>query len=223
MGKDSLFETLFVMIQTILGPISDEEVFKIISRRLNMSDGLDTLQAAALLEMDEAKEVLERSDRDRVEAQQKEIESDAAAHCSLVAEFRQKKQAHVLALAKKSGKHRSSNTPQQSRPPAKLPQTISQQEAKRPLPPGASVWVSNVHEAWCGHLEPFRRCSTPWSLYNSDQLALQDLLCKLWSQHFVKSGETKALVRFRLRRGGAALVPPDEAGDSGGRPFWALF
>lgn len=172
-----------------------------------MSNGLAALQAAALLEMDEAKEVLERSDRERVEAQQKDIESDAAAHCTFVAEFRQKKQAHLLALAKKSDKQRSKNKQQQSRPSARLPQTISQQEAKRLLPLEASIWVSNVREAWCGHLEPFRRCSTPWSLYNSDQLALQDLLCKLWSQHFVNSAETKASCPFDFAEAVQRLCP----------------
>ncbi len=51
---------------------------------------------------------------------------------------------------------------------------VSQQEAKRYLPPGASIWRANHHGSWQVHLKPHKRHSESWSLHdgNSQQAML---------------------------------------------------
>lgn len=75
-GCDTLCSTLFVMVKHSLG-VEDGEVLQILSKRLNMEDTVDGMHTAALLEMDEAKELLERSDRQRAEQEQRDIMTEA--------------------------------------------------------------------------------------------------------------------------------------------------
>lgn len=122
------------------------------------------MQSAALLDVDEAKEVLDRMDQKQVVAQQREILDAADSHCSFTKEYRARKQ-DLLAMARARSK-----TPA-ARGKAKanaLPRSLSQQEAKRWIPPAlASIRVPNTREPWCGHVPPFRRISTPWANFQT--------------------------------------------------------
>ena len=191
-GCTSLCATLFKMIKAILKLDEEEKVYEILSVRLSFDDS-DNKNTIALLEMDEAKDVLDREDQRQIETEQKDAKKAAVEHCAFAGDFRKRRHQNLLDLAAKAkGKAKAKAN---AKPLAKkvLPLTISQKEAKEYLPPApASIWLSNQREAWCAHIRPYTRISTPFAQYSSSELALWDLLCKAWAQHFARSGMTKA-------------------------------
>ena len=128
---------------------------------------------------------------------------------------------HLLLLAGKKDGKAGPKAKAKAPAPRKLPQTIAQAEAKAWMPPRSAIWVSNVREAWCGHVPPYRRVSTPWSLYGCDQLALKDVLCKMWAQHLNRDGATKDACSFKFDETMAELTntgrqPPVSKASSSG-------
>ena len=62
---------------------------------------------------------------------------------------------------------------------------LSQSDAARHLPPGASIWRGNKRGNWNGHFAPFPRVSAAWSRFgNNSRLALENVLQTLWRQFF---------------------------------------
>ena len=67
-GCDTLCSTLQVLIKHILN-CDDSEMYDVLGKRLRDGDCGDALHTAALLEVDEAKEVLDKGDQAQVEQQ----------------------------------------------------------------------------------------------------------------------------------------------------------
>eukprot|EP00969_Alexandrium_andersonii_P145211 6421438-Alexandrium_andersonii.AAC.1 len=54
-----------------------------------------------------------------------------------------------------------------------LPHHMEQRDAKKFLPPGASIWRSAARGEWNGHLPPNRRVSEPYLKHGSSEQALK--------------------------------------------------
>lgn len=136
--------------------------------------------------------------------------SEVETRANFVQEYRGRKQQHLLAMAKS----RANGARGRAKSVAKktLPTKMKQADAKAWIPPApSSIWASYTRQAWCGHVPPFRRCSTAWALYQDDGLALQDLLCKMWAQHFERSGLGKECCVFDYDEAMARLSSLDKA------------
>ena len=69
-----------------------------------------------------------------------------------------------------------------------FPHHCSQPEAKKMLPPGASIWRALQKGEWCGHFPPYRRVSEPFARNGSSQNALKMCLYRLWRQYLDRWG-----------------------------------
>jgi hypothetical protein len=177
----SLVDLLWCMIHTIL-KCDDQTALDILNRRV--CRGADfSRQSQSLLEVDEAWEVIDPLDTRKVDEAQKEARSAIANHRALRDDFVAKA---VAVKAKEDGKNKKKK--QVVVVKIKLPHHISQPEAKRYVPPGASVWRSLVRSEWCGHLPPAKRCTEPFSRHEGSEGALKALLRRLWAQHLDRTG-----------------------------------
>lgn len=78
-----------------------------------------------------------------------------------------------------------------------FPNLVSQKEAKKYLPPGASIWRGRTKMTWNGHCPPRRRISEPWGA--DEQAALALILRRLWDQYLQLSGKESDECPFDLR------------------------
>lgn len=170
----SLVELCFEMIKTIL-KVGDEEAMTFLSKRYTtneISRGFESI----VFSVEDAYEVLHVDDHKELKNCAGRARTVAEARAAFKADFF-KQAERVRATAK--GKAKAKPKPQ--RP---FPTTLSQQEAKRYLPPKSSLWKATAHRSWAGHCEGYQRVSAPWSL--GEYQALKCVLRRLWAQHLEK-------------------------------------
>ncbi len=140
----------------------------------------------AILEVDEAVQVLDRHDFERVKDAKKHTEYVRAN----VTEFK----SHYSTKASKV----AADGPKAKRAKALLkkfvlPHHISQADAKRFLPPATSVWRDLARGGWCGHCPPNSRLSESFDKHaGSSDDAFRALLVRLWIQNAEKVGQPPA-------------------------------
>lgn len=189
-----MFPLLFGLCQNILGE-SDETILTIVQRRLAVHD-IDLSYADGVLCLDEAVEILDRSDHEKVKQEQTSVKSRSKERESFAAEYVRKKRQVVAAAKKESNQKKKKMRLTEER--VLVPSVIPQATVKHLAPPGASVWVGHTHETWNGHMRPRRRISAPWRDFaDGEQGALRDVLRRLWGQYCEIEGEDfDELVKF---------------------------
>ena len=173
----SLLTTLLSVVQKILNVTADEAM-DVCSQRLRKRD-MAANYSDCLLECDAALDCMEHRDITEFVQEKKSLHEDAAEHATFVASFKDKR---VALLEEAAGKKKAKLV--KAKGPVvkpKIPNAIEQKEAKKYVPPGASIWRNRIYGAWCGHCPPRSRISEPW--LSAEQLALRRLLERLWAQH----------------------------------------
>ncbi|CAK0797975.1 unnamed protein product [Prorocentrum cordatum] len=173
----SLFSKLHTMICSLLG-ITSEAAMKFLCVRWSCDEN-DLEFAQELMEVEAAIEVLDQHDHDTAKQQIHAAETSVKAHEEFTEEFEAK--LLELARAKAGGKKPKVGAGKTE----KIPTTLTQKEAKKYLPPGASIWRGFSRGEWMGHMPPYRRVSAPWSKH-TEAGAMRVVLKKVWIQYLAK-------------------------------------
>lgn len=182
---DVLWETIKASLQC-----TDEQALACLHMRL-AKEAAETQHSEALLEIDEALEVADPMDKNRIEETKKESASKVAARKAFREHYIAKAKVVNEEAANKKKRRTASGTSSSSRPAPKrpIPHHCSQPEAKRLVPTGASIWRSCVRNEWCGHFPPCKRVTMSFTKWGSSEEALRQCLKTLWSQYLDKSGK----------------------------------
>lgn len=178
----TLCEALIIAIQAILPGVSDDEVLQILQLRLCENDASSSL-TEALLEVDDAAELLNRDDSQRLAQEAKSARSsrDAGAEFSKqYSAFHERVRPAAKPRARPSGKKQP-----------RLPASISHSEAKKHIPPGTSIWRGLTRGEWCGQCPPRKRIQCSWFL-KGERGAMEDIIRRLWLQHLELRGRPLA-------------------------------
>lgn len=160
-----LADMCWTMAASALGG-SDQELLDILHRRV-ARDSNNSIFSEALLEVDEALEVIDHMDTRKVQEAQREARSSASTRAAFKSDYAQRAQTVRAAndgapRKKRKGAASSSSVATRLVVP---PHHITQQEAKQFCPPQGSVWRSLTRGEWCAHLPEYRRITAPFSRY----------------------------------------------------------
>lgn len=180
-----LFGALMALVEGVLG-CSQAEALDIMKLRMGRM-AADSRWCEPLLDMDEARECLDRQDEKKAVQQQKAAKSaveEKQVFTKCYASERRRVQA--TASASQSGKRakqeRRAKVP--AARPTSLPctSTIPHSEAKLYAPEGGFVWRSLTGTgAWEAHFPPYPRISRSWSRYGENE-SLRPCLVELWTR-----------------------------------------
>lgn len=182
----SLFELLWCFIDQVLH-LSEEATLEIVHRRVASQQQSDASQA--LLQVDEALEVLEHMDIEVVHQEQERLQRVANENADFAVCYRvkaravqEKKEASAKRQRKESGLKQIT-----------LPHHIEQKDAKKFIPQGGvcSVWRAHTRGEWHGHYKGLPRISESFQKHGSSELAFKALLQRLWGFHLSKNGLDK--------------------------------
>ena len=184
------FELLFDMTKYVL-KCTDAEVLNILKLRLAtlqpQAEAVDTL-----LEVEEAQEVLEKSDG-------AELEREKEAHRSAQASFDSFSKDFGITRREVRGKYAAAAGPKakakakakfKAKPPCKLPLEgrIEHTFAKQYMPDGAKLWQSRRSGCWNCKVPPLPRAiSRSWARYGQAE-ALFLVIKEAWKLHCVVEG-----------------------------------
>jgi hypothetical protein len=174
----SLFDVLFGLVVFVLG--CDENVaIQIVHKRLaNIAS--DTDVTSALLEIDEAANLLEQNDVTVLRDEQKHVRLEAESRKDFASLFKEKRLSLAKAKPKAKGKAKAKSVA------PKLDSKIEQPEARKLIPPGSSIWRGLTKGQWCGHLPPYVRVSRPWAL--NETASCMWVIRELWLQYLEANG-----------------------------------
>lgn len=172
-----MFDCLYEMIQQELGG-SASETLDILHRRLAHSAVNDV--SAAILEVDEAVELLERSDVRVLYQEQQDVRREKTSRQSFADAYRERRRTLAMKCPGRRGSRAKSVLP-------KLGSQVDQKLAKSLLPPGASIWRGLTRGQWCGHLQPYARVSRPWA--GDESAACLQVIRELWDQFLEMTGQ----------------------------------
>ena len=180
----SLCDVVFSSVKSML-KCRDEEAISICEQRLAIND-LTRHWSSDILAVDEAAQVLERSDHELLGREQKDTVESMQQDREFVAAFRRKSfDVHALAKAKAGPKAKAKAA---VKPKAvKLPACIPQAEAKKIVPADAYIWRGYSRAGWNGHYPPRRRVSATFQDHGEDG-ALRQVLKMLWLQFLDAKG-----------------------------------
>jgi len=160
---------------------TEEEATKIVAKRFGQMD-TDFQYAEQLFNIDEAKQLLEKTDQDKVDEEQKRMHAEECTRSAFVEEYTKWKQK----LRAKAAEAASSSTSKHGATAHKLtlvPSEFPQASVKKYIPPGSSIWVQNKKRSWAGHMKPRRRVSAKWSHFDTGESgACLDIITRLWQQ-----------------------------------------
>lgn len=184
-AKKTLFDVLFRVVSEVL-KLPDSEVMAVLARRLG-AEQMDGM--TALLELDEAYEVLDRDERDacdQMKAQHESARGDAVAFKRAWNE----KRDLVLAEPGQGKGRRSRGKPKAAPKPQTLPPGDLAQANLAPLcPQGGFIWKNNsMSGGWQAHFPPYKRVSFAGTLYGKRRSAI---LCLryLWEAARASNGD----------------------------------
>ncbi len=133
-----------------------------------------------LLDVDEAVEVMDRHDIERIKDAQKHVEHELAGRADFRSSYVSK--ASSVASAAKGKKKKLTKK-------LVLPHHIAQGDAKAFIPPGSSVWRDMSRGGCCAHLPPHARISESSEKHGgSSDVAFRTLLIRMWVQFADKVG-----------------------------------
>lgn len=167
----SLFEVLFQILSVVFAPMDEDEMLNIISVRLHAS-AVRLSHAPGLLAIDEAIEVLDRDDHEKLKDEKTATKACIAEKADFAAHFKEKRQAvrerkalqaaTAATSSRNAARARKSAPKAVASPPRRWTSQTTHAEAKTMLPPGSSIWRGLTKRCWCGHAPPARRVSAPW-------------------------------------------------------------
>ena len=176
-----LLDVLFGLLKHQL-KLADDEILKLLYQRTNCNFTMDEV-AETLLNMDEAIQVIDQLDRQRVSGAQAWVHSRKAATSAY-------RKAYIEKRAKVG---KAMGGPKAKPPPRRDPPGFhcTQQEAKDFLPPGASIWQSRVRGEWCSHFDvPGQSRNTcAFTKYGGSHGALMAALRLAWRQYLMYTGK----------------------------------
>lgn len=196
-GADD-FDLLWRMVEHFLPGLSSHQVLDIVAKRLAGDCKYNDCVLEEILQLDEAVQCLDKAEEDDVRQEQKKVRAEQSEHKAFLTRFREKRATVVPpaskggraggAAARGRGNGRGGSASSSSVAALRLPEgDLQQRQVKHLLPPGCSIWRSNLQGSWQGHCPPFRRCSASWHLYGH-RFAAVLVLRKLWAQHLEISG-----------------------------------
>eukprot|EP00969_Alexandrium_andersonii_P185102 8177381-Alexandrium_andersonii.AAC.2 len=129
-----------------------------------------------LLQVEEAAELLEKSDIQELQAEQKQVKASFES----IQTYSQAYQAKKASCSKKEPAELAQIRKKNLQAP-KLESRVEQADMKVYLPPGASLWKGGVKGNWSGHYPPNKRISCPWQ--GDEQAAAFSVIRRLWLQY----------------------------------------
>lgn len=185
-GVDTV-QSLVTMVMKILNCDSFDALHHL--RHRVATNQASTSFCSELLELDDIGHVLTREDEKTMRETQRQARDDLHAARQFRAEFTKAQQEAAAARAKAKPKPKAAN--KKKKPVAEwrmpLASEISQDQAKKYIPPGASIWRSRYTGAWCSHLPPFPRCSRNWNKWGESE-SLRLNLVDLWQNYCMAEG-----------------------------------
>ena len=188
-GASNLMELLMLMVKHCLDPCTDARACEILGQRMANND-LSRTFTSALMEVEEAYQVLDQHDHKEMWDRQKQAQEEAKAFEQFREDWAQTRRRHPgehgghAAAGKgrgrgRGGKGRGGRGGRGGPPPLVLPSTIPQADAKRYIPPNSSIWRGLVNSTWNAHVPPLPRISESWKK-GGEQAALVRILIRMW-------------------------------------------
>lgn len=178
----NLFELLWATISHTLGS-DDEETLSLCHLRVARS-ARQTGHSEAILEVEEATELLDKYDADKLKEAQKSAAADINAKNDYKAAY-YRKATQVNSVAKKKKARRG-----KAAEPLTVPHHIDQTSAKKYMPASCSVWRDLSRGGWCAHPEGFPRLSESFSRNGGSHGAFVALLKRVWTLHLEQHGKS---------------------------------
>ena len=179
-SSGSLLAVLMGLVMQNL-QIGEEEALKICAKRFANND-IDMSYADGLLNMDDALQLLDKSDQERIQQEQQHVRSEQTSLDNFTKEYTEKKRSIGGSAAK-----RPRTGPKAGK--VLVPACIRQADAKKFIPPGTSIWVGNTSQSWNGHCPPRRRIYAPWKNYDEGEAgAVKNVIYRLWQQYSALNG-----------------------------------
>jgi len=173
-----LCAALTIVVTKILCLTAKSQALDIISQRLAVNDDSQSF-VDALLEIDEAAEVMDKQDLEHLTTEQKAAQASKAQAQDFSSDFVNSRQRLAAAQPRVMAPRQ---TP--------LPERIEQHEARIYVPPGASIWRGITgRETWNGHMPPRKRIFMSLAEMG-DRGAMLDVLKRLWKQYMELNGLT---------------------------------
>lgn len=172
-----LFDVLWALVEGCLGT-SAAETLAIYHRKLARGNTSEEI-TSALLQVDEAIQVMDKHDFDRVTEAKKKATAAVASHADFKASF--SANASSVCAAKGAGKQKKAVVKK-----VVLPHHSTQGDAKRFIPPTTSIWRDCARGGWRAHCPPNSRLSESFDKNGGcSDLAFRFILRKFWC-HFAE-------------------------------------
>ena len=121
----------------------------------------------ALFQVDEAIQVLDKYDHEKLRDARKSAENNNFEHMEFCGSFSAKAKAVRGAIkGKKSAPKFKKKV---------LPHHVDQKTAAACMPPGASLWRDLKRGGWCSHLPPRKRISESFAKHGEQQLHMEQV------------------------------------------------
>jgi hypothetical protein len=183
-----LFDVLFTMVKHVL-KITDDLVLAILAKRLARGD-MRLQWSDELANLDEAAELLEKSDQPTVKESKEAAVKLKLEQQSFASDFRTRASAARVAAAKAAPKAKGKAKPKPA-PRPRVPKwpdhNIPVQDARLFVPEGGKLWCSEAEGNWQAHYKPWRRVSRSWAKHGEAD-ALNLCLQYLWEKHCLRHG-----------------------------------
>ena len=178
----SLFDILWLLTQGLL-KVNDERTLEIIYTRLAAS-AAHVPHMEALLEIDEAIQVMDIMDQKRV----RDSQNPSARKMDEMEDF--KKEYLVKAKAVRVTKDALAAAHGSAVPAVgvklAIPHHCTHLQAKRLTPPASFIWRGCPRGEWCGHFQPNKRVTCRFTKFGGSQNALRECSKALWQQYFTR-------------------------------------
>ena len=189
----TLFTIVFRLIKKFLPLCTDDECLQHTRHRIALGMKQDNW-SDEVMACDEATSVLEKSDADAMKAEKKEASETKKDLRDFKKEFRHTATKHYQTRTKTQKQQREEQKKQkdlksqyQRHMPDLSPSSVSVEEARGMVPPGASIWQDGSYGNWQGHMPPYPRRSRSWRKHGEAK-ALHLVLHYLWKLYLVEQG-----------------------------------
>lgn len=180
---DSLLELLSKMGQAFAGADADG-MLDILHKRVS-EGGEPSEAAAAMLEIDEALEVVEQQDASEIHREQAKVRERLTEWQALRGEYKARARAVRAEQAAATKQRKRARAAPERKP---LPHHLEQRDAKKFLPPNSTLWRSKTRGEWNGQFRQNKRVWEPFYKHGGSESALRVCLRRLWSQHLAYEG-----------------------------------
>jgi hypothetical protein len=180
----SLVEVLTKVIKDTL-KCNDQELFEYLGKRLSNLDN-ETVFSEALLDIDEAMEVVDRVDQEAFVARQKTAAELLHEKESFAKEYGE---AKFKVTKRTGGKNAFDKMVKRA-----LPLKFAQSEVKSFLPPSSHCWKGNTRGEWWCHVQPYsRRIVVRLSSFGNDETkCIAAMLQRAWVLYLEKEGRPRS-------------------------------